>query len=93
MPTGATNTAQRMYFQSFWEVCHALIKPVLYSFRKLQLPSNLKLQNCCKQPAEALKIKLYIWIEKEEIEEGTISMGQLGLKNLLKLGWNTVLLS
>lgn len=48
-------TAQKLYFQSYWDVCHVLIKLVLYSFRKLQLPPNLKLQNCCSTLQELLK--------------------------------------
>lgn len=55
VPAGAINTAQKMHFKSYWEVCHVLIKLVLYSFRKLQLPPNLKVPSCCSSLQRFLK--------------------------------------
>lgn len=75
VPSGDINTSQKTYFRSYWEVCHVLIKPLLYSLRKLQLPSSLKLQNCCSKSAEAFKRKLYLWMKKEAIKEETVPKG------------------
>lgn len=43
--SGGSNTPQKTYFKSYWEVCHVLIKLLLYSFRTLQLllASNYKI--------------------------------------------------
>lgn len=75
VPLGDINTSQKTYFKSYWEVCYVVIKLLLYSFRKLQLPSSLQITELLQQPAEAFKRKSYLWMEKEEIKEETFSMG------------------